>query len=110
LPISPDRAIVTQWGMDLLSGSIALVDLNNNTVIQKISQGIGKGPEQMLKFNDKVYIANVGGLDFDNFISVIDIATKQVIDTIQTPDAPNSIQFANNLLWVACSGKTIYAN
>ncbi len=110
LPISADRALVTQWGYDLLSGSIALIDLNNNTILQKISQGIGKGPEQMLKFNDKVYIANVGGLDFDNFISVFDLQTLSVMDTIVVDDAPNSLQLgADNLLWVACKGKAVYS-
>jgi len=110
LPVSADLALVSQWGLDLLSGSIALVDLNTNTVIQKISQGIGKGPEQMLKFNDKVYIANVGGLDFDNFISVFDLQTLTVTDTIIVDDAPNSMKVgADYLLWVACKGKPVYS-
>ena len=110
LAVDSNTAFVSQWGLNLLNGSIAVLDLNTNTVSQTIRNQIGKGPEQMLLYDTKVFVTNVGGLDFDNFISVIDIASNQVIDTIQTPDAPNSIQFANNLLWVACSGKTIYAN
>jgi YVTN family beta-propeller protein len=111
LPISADKALVSQWGADLISGSIAVVDLNTNTVVQTISSQIGKGPENMLLQNSKVYVANVGGLEFDNFISVIDVNNLQVIDTIVTDDAPNSLQIGNSgTLWVACRGKTVYAN
>jgi hypothetical protein len=111
IPISSNRALVSQWGEDLLSGSIALIDLGNNTIIQKITAGIGKGPEQMLLYNDKVYIANVGGLDFDHYISVLNVQTLQVEDTIHTDDAPNSIQLgADGLIWVACKGKAVYSS
>jgi hypothetical protein len=111
LPIDSNFALVSQWGLDLLSGSVAVIDLNSNTIVQKISQGIGRGPEKMLLHNGLVYVSNVGGLDYDNFISVIDINSRQVIDTIQTDFAPNSLEIdANNLLWVACKGKTVYSN
>jgi hypothetical protein len=111
IPISSNRALVSQWGEDLLSGSIALIDLDNNTIIQKITAGIGKGPEQMLMHNDKVYIANVGGLDFDHYISVLNVQTLQVEDTIHTDDAPNSLQLGTDgLIWVACKGKAVYSS
>lgn len=111
LPIDADRALVTQWGFDLLSGSLALIDLNTNTLIQQISSGIGKGPENMLLNNGKVFICNVGGLESDNFISVLNLQTMQVEDTIITDDAPNSMQIApNGNIWIACSGKAVYAS
>ena len=40
LNISDNRAIVSQWGLNLLEGSLALIDLENYTVIKKIIQGI----------------------------------------------------------------------
>jgi hypothetical protein len=111
LPISAERALVTQWGNDLLSGSLALIDLRTNSVIQKITAGIGKGPERMLLHNNKVYIVNVGGLEFDNFISVLNAQTLALEDTIRTEDAPNSLQMASNgKIWVACKGKTVFSN
>ena len=111
IPVDSNFAYVSQWGLDLLSGSVAVIDLNSNTIVQRINQGIGKGPEKMLIHNGLVYVCNVGGLDYDNFISVIDVNSNQVIDTIQTDFAPNSLEIdANNLLWVACKGKTVYSS
>jgi hypothetical protein len=111
LPISSNRALVSQWGNDLLSGSLALIDLENNSIIQKITNGVGKGPERMIMLNNKVYIANVGGLEFDNFISVFNVQTMMVEDTIQTDDAPNSLQLSpDGIIWVACKGKTVFSN
>jgi YVTN family beta-propeller protein len=110
LAVDSNTAFVSQWGLNLLDGSVAVLDLRNNTIQQIIKNQIGKGPEQMLLHNNIVYVTNVGGLHFDNFISLIDVSSKTVTDTIKTFDAPNSIQYSNNLIWVACSGKTVYSN
>jgi len=111
LALDSNTAYVSQWGLDLLSGSIAVLDLQSNQIIQTIETGIGKGPERMCLHNGKVYLANVGGLESDNFISVIDINNHTVVDTIQVDDKPNSLQLSNDgVLWVACGGKTVYAN
>lgn len=111
LALNANTAYVSQWGLDLLSGSIAVIDLHNNTIIQTIENGIGKGPERMCLHNGKIYVTNVGGLETDNFISVIDINTHTVVDTIVVDDNPNSLQMSNDgLLWVACAGKTVYGN
>ncbi len=109
LPLDEQSILVSQWGLDLLSGSIAVVRLSDNQVVQTISQGIGKGPERMLRFQNRIYVANVGGLELDNFISVIDASTLLVIDTVQVADRPNSLQIGSDArLWVACGGKVVY--
>jgi YVTN family beta-propeller protein len=111
LAIDTNTAYVSQWGLDLLSGSVAVIDLHSHQILQTIVSGIGKGPERMCLHNGKVYVANVGGLESDNFISVIDINSHSVVDTIIVDDNPNSLQLGSDgLLWVACGGKTVYAN
>ena len=111
LAIDTNTAYVSQWGLDLLSGSLAVIDLHSHQILQTITSGIGKGPERMCLHNGKVYVANVGGLESDNFISVIDINSHTVVDTIVVNDNPNSLQLGiDGLLWVACGGKTVYAN
>jgi len=111
LKVNDQTAYISQWGNDLLTGSIAVVNLNTNTVSQIIRTGIGKGPERMLLHNNKVYVVNVGGLEIDNFITTIDPITHTVEARIQVADAPNSLQITDDGdLWVACSGKTVYSS
>lgn len=111
LPISATKAYVSQWGNDLLSGSIAVVNLTTNTIEQRIESGIGKGPERMLLYGDKVFVVHTGGLETDNLLAVIDTNSHSVVQSIALPDVPNSLQLAaDGNIWLACRGKTVYSN
>lgn len=109
LAIDTNRAYVSQWGNDLLTGSIAVLDLNTKTRIQTI-EGLGKGPERMLYHNNKLYVTLVGGLETDNKIIIINTTTNQIEDSILVADAPNSLQLAaDGTIWLACNGKAVYS-
>jgi YVTN family beta-propeller protein len=63
----------------------------------------------MLLRDGKVYVANSGGFDNDNSISVIDTSNDTVIKTIKVGENPNSLQFdKDGNLWVASAGMFVY--
>lgn len=107
LPISNSKAYITEWGTDGLTGTIAVVDLQNNTVTNRISVGIG--PEALFYKNNKLYISHIGGYSNNNIISIINTNTDQVENTIPVLDNPaKMVEDIDGNLWVACGGKTVY--
>lgn len=99
LPINDNKAYVSDW-----SGSIAVVDLQTNTVLTNISAGTG--PDAMVKSGNYVYVANTGGFNVDSTITVIDFATDKVVKTIEVGDVPIGIKADNQgRIWVLCKGK-----
>jgi YVTN family beta-propeller protein len=106
LPISSSKAYVSDWG-DGFSGSVKVIDLTNMTVTKSIVTG--KGPNEMILKDNKVYVANSGGFDNDNTISVIDASSDAVTSTINVGDSPNSLRFdKDGNLWVLSAGKFAY--
>lgn len=113
VPVSADKAYVSQWGLNLLTGSVGIIDLRNYELKGNIRNGIGKGPEQMYfdSLQGLVFVCNSGALENDHIISVIDVQTDLVIDTIHVLDQPTQILKANDgNLWVSCKGKVVYGN
>ncbi len=104
LPVSSNKAYITEWGADGLTGAIKVFDLNSNTITSSIATG--KGAENMLKVGDYVYVTCKGGLGNDEVINVIDIVTNSVVKTITVGANPaNIVQDVNGKIWVLCSGK-----
>ncbi len=90
-----------------LAGEIYLVDLNIMEVTDTI--GVGMGPEQMARSGNYVFVANSGGWDFDNTVSVININTHEVEKSIEVGDIPvQAVTDANGDIWVLCRGKVVY--
>ena len=107
LGINDQKAYVSQWGADGLTGSVQVVDLNTNTVTKTIPTG--RGAERMISVNNNVYVTCVGGYGSDNRVTVLDANTDQVVTNIIVGDNPNSIQLdANNKVWVLCGGAKDY--
>lgn len=79
LPINDDIAYVSQWGLDGVSGSVAKINLNTNT-IQKTT-ATGSGPEKMLFCEESkyLYIANSGGYGVDSTVTSIAIENNDQI-------------------------------
>jgi len=109
LPISDQKAYVSQWGANGINGSVQVVDLQTNTVTKTIPTGLGA--ERLLNLNGTVYVVCEGGFGDDNKVTVINANTDQVITNITVGDIPNSIQLdANNKLWVSCGGRKVFGN
>jgi hypothetical protein len=109
LPISSRTMYVSQWGNDGLTGEIKVIQTPENQVISTLS--VPAGAEQFLLHQNTVWVAHTGGYGHDNRLTIIDTSTHSVLHTISLPaDVPNSLQKdAQNRIWVACSGKTIYS-
>lgn len=98
---------VSQWGLDGLSGSIAVLDLTTNSIQQTIS--VGKGPEHLLWKGNQLYVPLVGGYDTENKVLVINTISNTITDTIVVADKPNRCLVDNgNNIWILCGGKTVY--
>lgn len=108
---NPNVAFVSQWGADGLSGSLAVVDLNNNTVIKTIPTG--SGPEKMLTLNsDVLYVANSGGYGVDSTVTLVSMFVEQAQGTFTVPEK-NPATLALNAAgkpFVLCKGYFSDAN
>lgn len=107
LASTSDKAYVSEWGVDGLTGTIAFLDLNSQTIIQRISVGVG--PEKLLLKDGKLYVTHTGGYGSNNRISVIDTTSNQVQTTIPVLDKPSAcVEAMDGSIWVACAGEVVY--
>jgi YVTN family beta-propeller protein len=103
---------VSNWGtwnnttFSYENGFLTKINLDNNSVITKISRT--KQPQDLLVFNNNLYVTNVDG----NTISVLSTNNESSIAEITTPTGPDKmILDRNNKIWVLCtSGKLIRIN
>lgn len=104
MTIADNKGYVTNWGT---SGAyVAVYDLTSYEFIKKIS--IGSGPERIIERNGELYVSHKGGYGSNNIISVIDIATDNVVE-ITVSDKPDEIFFNNNgQLVVLSEGAVVY--
>jgi len=102
-PLDNNTAYISQWGDDGLTGSIAKVDLNTNTVLTTIPTGLG--PEKMIQIGDKVYVANSGGYGKDSTLTEILISSDSP-QTVTLPSGinPSSLVFNGQKLFYLCKG------
>lgn len=99
LEVTSSKIYISDWG----SNSLKII-LNNGDVVSG-SIPTGTGPEQMLLFNNKVYVANVGGFGSDSTVTIINAVNDQVISTLNVGINPNSLVLdANNKIWILCAG------
>lgn len=101
------KAYVSYWGVDGLSGGIAVIDLMNNTIVKKID--LGAGPEKMIIKGNVLAVCMSGGFGRANTIQYLSIDTDELIDTFEVLDNPNSLFYdSNDNLWVLNGGFTDY--
>lgn len=107
LGIDQNKAYVTDWGEDKLTGTVKVLDLSTLKVTKTISTG--KGANELVRLGDKVYVANNGGWGYDNKVTIIDVNTDEAVDSITVGDNPSALKVdRNNNIWVIGSGKTVY--
>jgi hypothetical protein len=99
------KLYVSQWGST--TGSVAVIDLDINTIITTIATG--EGTEGIMVNNGLIWAANSGGYGVDKTISIIDPSTNEVQKTVEVSDGPKHFATdANNDVWVICYGSQIY--
>jgi YVTN family beta-propeller protein len=99
------KGYVTNWGDggDATDDYIAVINLTTNLVESKIP--VAEGPEKLIVYNSKLYVAHKGGYSSGNTLSVIDVATAKVISTIAVGDVPSDIEENQGVIYVLSQGK-----
>lgn len=99
------KGYVTNWGdgSDATDDYIAVVNLTSNTIESKIP--VAEGPEKLIVYNNKLYVAHLGGYGSGNTVSVVDVLTSKVTATISVGDKPASIEENQGVIYVLSSGK-----
>lgn len=102
-----NKGYVSNWGdpNDNTDDYIAVVDLRTNTISTTIP--VAFGPERMVSYNNKIYVAHQGAFGQNNLVSVI--SGNSVESTITVGDVPNSMVISGNTLYVLCGGNPSYA-
>lgn len=88
------------------SQKVVVADRNTMKKIGEI-RGDGVGfPRYMLNDNDYGFMSNWGNpnVSSDDFITVIDLVTDQIVETIAVGEGPESMVISNNKLFVALEG------
>ncbi len=102
--VGPSRYYISDW----VDKGIRVLNMNNKKVGPVLPTGFG--PENMLVYNNWVFIANKGGVDNgalknDSTVSVYDMIADTLIANIEVGRNPNSLQLdAENRLWVLSGG------
>jgi len=110
LPINDNKAYVSQWGSDGLSGSVKIINLNTNTVTDSILTN-GFGPDKMAMIDNKVFVGHIGGYGTDNNFAVINTDANAVVDNIISEFNPNDfVEDKNGLVWVLTLGAYDWTN
>lgn len=108
LPYGDHFAIVTQWGADGNTGTVAKIDLNTNEIVQ-ISPVIGAGPEKIFQVNsDVVLIPNSGGYATDSTIVTFRLSTfseeSRSVVRGSNPGMCAQINGTNGGIYALCKG------
>lgn len=105
MAIANGKGYVTNWGdgSDTEDDYVAVIDLEENTVVSKIP--VAEGPERLVVKENTIYVAMQGGYNQNNIVTVIDAATNTVSTTVTVGDRPNSLQLdTEGNLWVLSGG------
>lgn len=98
--VSDSKAYVT----NLYANNVAVIDLKTlsltNTTI-----AVGANPEEILIYDNKAYVAN-SGFGSGNTVSVIDVTTDKVVNTIKVGDNPTGLMLDDDEdINVMCTGR-----
>jgi YVTN family beta-propeller protein len=100
LQVDSNKAYITNGSF---AGYIQIVNLSNSTITDSIP--VGNGPENLLKTDKYVYVANSGGWINDSTVSVIDVNTDKEIAKIVVGENPCDLVIdAESNIWVICKG------
>lgn len=113
-PIDDNTALISQWGADGLTGSVAKVDLVTRQIKQTIPTG--KGPEKMIRQPDGlVAVANSGGFGVDSTVSILNAGntaeSSRVVVSGKNPGSLLVAPFATaSATYTLCRGYFLDAN
>jgi YVTN family beta-propeller protein len=104
LPVTATKGYLTDGNF---TGRVYVIDTGTLKITDTLS--CGSGPEKMVLYQDKVFVANSGGWGNDSTLTVIDIATDKVTATWVVGDNPADLVIdKSNQLWVLCKGRVVW--
>ena len=86
--LHPKKAIA--YTTNINSGSVSVIDLNNNKVIETISCGIGRKGIDITPDGSEIWVTNTK----ENIITVIDTKTNTIINTISSGNESLKLKFS----------------
>jgi DNA-binding beta-propeller fold protein YncE len=91
-----------------LGGKVGKYRLSDGAMVSELT--VGQGPERLLENNGKLWVLNSGGWAVDNTISLIDLSTFSVAQTITVHDRPVDVEWdeSSGKIMVLCSGDILY--
>jgi hypothetical protein len=106
LSIEGGKYYLTTWETD----EILVFGPNNFGVINTIDAG--NNPNDMLLFEDLLFVNNTGNFDIDSTVTIIRTTADTVIATLQVGVNPNgmAIDHKNNVLYILSAGKANVQN
>lgn len=92
---------------DMTGGLVTVLDLDANEKVAEIP--VGDHPEGLALVGTRLYVAN-SGFGEGTTVSVVDVGTREVVDTIDVEcDGPRFlVADGDGDVFVFCTGKTIY--
>ena len=99
--LNNNEAVVSEWGLDGLSGQLKKINLSTMTVTDSVSVS---GPEQMVISDDKIFVANSGGFGESNVVSVHGFDLVLEIEIPVGKRTIDMVQDINNDIWVLSGG------
>ncbi|MFP4620586.1 MAG: YncE family protein, partial [Bacteroidales bacterium] len=108
LAVSQDKGYLTNGASaDSSRGHVLVIDLNDHMITDSIE--VGRGPESMVKVDNRIFVTNSGGFKMDNTVNVIDASSDEMIETIEVGYIPTDlVKDKNNDVWVLCKGLSAY--
>ncbi len=103
------RALVSDNNFVYVScfdGNIVKISITTKEIIDVVATG-GRNPEGIAIANNKIYVANSGGLsypNYDNTVSVIDINSFKLERLITVMDNPQVLKSYGNKIFVVSTG------
>ena len=108
LGVGGNKAYVSEWGKDGVTGSVRVLDVATRKIIKTIPTG--KGAERMIKQGNRLYVCNNGGFDRDSTVAIIDTDNDVLLSKIPVGVNPSSIVLdSNNDIWVLAGGSYLQA-
>ena len=95
-----NKIYVSSWAN---GGQVYVIDPGSGDILTVIATD--KGSENMLLYNNNLYVANGGGFDYANTVSVINAATDKFEKNISAGDNPKEIvQHDHTRVWILNAG------
>ncbi len=104
------KGYITNWGDGTSTTDDYVAVLNLTTYQISSSIPVIEGPERIIEYNNKLYIAQIGGYGFGNKISILNPTTNTIETLLNVGDVPNSLKVKDATLYVICGGKPSYAS